>query len=119
MADSQAAAAAKAPTPPLSIIAQFRVFLLQTNALALAIGVVIGGAVSKLVAALVSGLIMPLIGLALPGGEWRQIKVPLDAAGNALAIGDVLGASVDFVIVAWVVFLLTTKLLKPAPAPAK
>jgi large conductance mechanosensitive channel len=108
----EAQAAAKADAPPQSLIGQFRAFLLQTNALALAIGVVIGAAVSKLVGVLVSGLIMPLIGLVLPGGEWRQIKVTLDDGGNALAIGEILGATVDFVIIAWVVFLISTKILR-------
>jgi large conductance mechanosensitive channel len=112
---SEAKAAAKVETPPLSMIAQFRVFLFQTNALALAIGVVIGAAVSKLVTTLVSGLIMPLVGLILPGGEWRAIRVPLDSAGNALAIGEVLGATLDFVIIAWVVFLISTKILRTEP----
>ena len=101
-----------------SLIAQFRAFLLQTNAHALAIGVVIGAAVSKLVAAIVSGLVMPLIGLILPGGEWREIKLTLDAAGNSLAVGEVLGATIDFLVIAWVVFFLSAKLLKGLP-PAK
>ena len=111
MADSQAAAAAQA-LQPKGMIAEFRAFLFQTNALALAIGVVIGAAVSKLVGVLVSGLIMPIIGLVLPGGEWRQIKVMLDSKGNALAIGEILGATVDFVIIAWVVFIISTKILR-------
>lgn len=101
-----------------SMVAQFRAFLLQTNALALAIGVVIGAAVSKLVGSLVSGLIMPLIGVILPGGEWRQFKLALDDNGNALAIGEILGATVDFVIIAWVVFVVSTRILKTAP-PSK
>lgn len=106
---------AKADAKSESMLAQFRTFLLQTNALALAVGVVIGAAVSKLVTALVAGLIMPLIGLVLPGGEWRQIKIPLDSQGNALAIGDILGAAVDFVIIAWVVFIISTKILRTNP----
>jgi large conductance mechanosensitive channel len=110
--------AAKPDAKSESLLAQFRTFLLQTNALALAIGVVIGAAVSKLVTALVSGLIMPLIGLILPGGEWRAIKIALDSKGNALAVGDILGAAVDFVIIAWVVFIISTRILKTAP-PAK
>jgi large-conductance mechanosensitive channel len=60
---------------------------------------------------------MPLIGVILPGGEWRQIKVPLDAAGNAILIGDVLGAALDFVIVAAVVFFVARKLLRITPPP--
>jgi len=106
---------AKAETPPLSMIAQFRVFLFQTNALALAVGVVIGAGVGKLVGVLASGLIMPLVGLVLPGGEWRQIKVVLDSKGNALAIGEVLGAAVDFIIIAFVVFFIMAKILKATP----
>ena len=112
---TEAKAAAAADAPPQNVIAQFRTFLLQTNALALAIGVVIGAAVSKLVGVLVSGLIMPVIGLVLPGGEWRQIKLALDAKGNALAIGEILGATVDFVIIAWVVFIISTKILRAEP----
>ena len=112
MAEAKAAAQADAPQ---GMIGQFRAFLLQTNALALAIGVVIGAAVSKLVGVIVSGLIMPLIGLVLPGGEWREIKIPLDAQGNALAIGEFLGAAVDFLIIAWVVFFISTKILRAAP----
>jgi large conductance mechanosensitive channel len=100
-----------------TLMAQFRAFLLQTNAHGLAIGVVIGAAVGKLVASLVSGLIMPLIGLILPGGEWRGVKIVLDSNGNALAIGEVLGAAVDFLIIAWVVFFLSTKLLKRLAPP--
>jgi large conductance mechanosensitive channel len=107
-----------APAPALkneSMLAQFRAFLLETNALALAIGVVIGGAVSRLVTTLVQGLIMPLIGLILPGGEWREIKLTLDAEGNALAVGQVLGAALDFVIIAMIVFFIAKKLLKISP----
>jgi len=99
-----------------TLLFQFRQFLLQTNAHALAIGVVIGGAVTKLVAALVSGLIMPTVGLVLPGGEWRVVKITLDDQGNALAVGEVLGATIDFLIVAAVVFVLSAKLLAPPPA---
>jgi large conductance mechanosensitive channel len=52
-----------------------RTWLQETNALALAMAVVIGGAVGKLVSALVDGLIMPLLGLIIPGGEWREVKI--------------------------------------------
>ena len=53
--------------------AQIRKFLVETNAMSLALGVVIGGAVTKLIGTLVTGLIMPIVTLALPaGGEWRS-----------------------------------------------
>jgi len=103
------------------MIEEFRKFLLQTNALALAVGVIIGGAVGKLVGSLVSDILMPLIGIAIPGGAWREIKWvlttnPDGTPANAITIGAFLGAAVDFVIIALAVFLLTKALLKPAPA---
>ncbi|MGH7674269.1 MAG: MscL family protein [Gemmatimonadales bacterium] len=94
---------------------QFRKFLVETNAFALAIGVVIGGAVAKLVSTLVSGIIMPLIALILPGGEWRAWRIPL-GDGNGLAMGEVLGAAVDFVIIAFVVYAVVQRVFKVAPA---
>lgn len=97
---------------------EFRAWIQETNALALAMAVVIGGAVGKLVSALVDGLVMPLIGLIIPGGEWREVKIVLDAEGNALGIGPVVGATLDFLIVAVVVFIVSTKLIG-APPPKK
>lgn len=97
------------------MLSEFRKWLMETNALALAMAVVIGGAVGKLVSALVDGLIMPLLGLIIPGGEWREVKIALDAEGNALGIGPVLGAAVDFIIIAAVVFIVSTKLIGAPP----
>jgi large conductance mechanosensitive channel len=100
------------------MLTEFRTWIQETNALALALAVVIGGAVGKLVSALVDGLIMPLIGLIIPGGEWREVKIALDAEGNALGVGPVLGATLDFLIIAVVVFIVSTKLIG-APPPKK
>jgi large conductance mechanosensitive channel len=104
------------------MLQEFRKFLLQTNALALAIGVIIGGAVGKVVSSLVSDIMMPVIGLVIPGGAWRDLKwvlstKPDGTPANAITYGAFLGAAVDFVIIATVVFMLTRMLLKPAPAP--
>jgi large conductance mechanosensitive channel len=101
----------------MSLAKDFREFLLKQNALALAVGVVIGAAIGKVVSALVDDIIMPIVGVLLPGGEWRTWEFPLthDAAGkvtNALKYGDLLGRSVDFFIIAVVVFVVTKALLK-------
>ncbi len=103
------------------MLQEFRKFLLQTNALALAIGVIIGAAVGKVVSALVADILMPLVGLALPNGAWREAKIvlttkPDGTPGAAIAYGDFLGSVIDFAIIAFVVFLITRALLKPAPA---
>ena len=103
------------------MLSEFKKFLLETNALALAVGVIIGGAVGKVVSSLVSDVLMPMIGLALPGGAWREAKVVLRAAvdgkpESALTYGAFVGATVDFAIIALVVFLITRSMLRPAPA---
>ena len=102
---------------------EFREFMLKQNALALAIGVIIGAAVGKVVSSLVEDVLMPVIGLAIPGGSWREIKIGLSTnpdgtIANAITLGKFLGTIVDFVIVAAAVFLLTKMLLKPAPEKA-
>jgi large conductance mechanosensitive channel len=104
------------------MLREFRDFLLKTNALALAVGVIIGAAVGKVVSSIVADLLMPVIGLIIPGGEWRTIKIvltrtPDGAPANAIMLGSFLGNVVDFVIIALVIFTITKALLKPAPAP--
>jgi large conductance mechanosensitive channel len=106
------------------MIGEFRGFLTKTNALALAIGVIIGAAVGNVVSGLAADILMPVIGLLLPSGDWRQAKLVLktatDAAGktteSAILYGHFLGTLVDFVIISFVVFLIVKALVKPAPA---
>jgi large conductance mechanosensitive channel len=106
------------------MIGEFRGFLTKTNALALAIGVIIGAAVGNVVSGLAADILMPVIGLLLPSGDWRQAKIVLktatDAAGktteNAILYGHFLGTIIDFVIISLVVFLIVKALVKPAPA---
>jgi len=102
------------------MLKEFQDFLLRTNALALAVGVIIGGAVGKVVSSIVSDLLMPVIGMLIPGGAWRDLKIVLSqhegAAANAITYGQFIGNVVDFVIIAFCVFMLTKLLLKPAPA---
>ena len=107
------------------MIQEFKKFLTDSNALALAIGVIIGAATGKLVTAVVSDLLMPVIGLVVPQGDWREWQFILsehtDKAGkltvNAIKYGDFIGTVIDFLIIAFVVFQIT-KLLLPKPAPA-
>jgi large conductance mechanosensitive channel len=107
------------------MIAEFRGFLTKTNALALAIGVIIGAAVGGVVSALAADILMPIISRVLPGGDWRQAKIVLntatDAAGktteNAILYGHFLGTVIDFIVISFVVFLIVKTLVKPVPAP--
>jgi large conductance mechanosensitive channel len=103
------------------VLKEFKEFLLKTNALALAVGVIIGGAVGKVVGSLVSDILMPVIGLGIPGGAWRELEYVLNTKpdgtpANAITYGAFIGSVVDFLIIAAAVFMITKGFLKPAPA---
>ena len=93
-----------------SLAVQLKKFLVETNAMSLALGVVIGGAVTKLVGTLVSGLIMPIVTLALPSGDWRAWAFGIGS--QKIAFGEILGATVDFAIISLVVFFMASKLFR-------
>jgi large conductance mechanosensitive channel len=100
-----------------SHFAEFREFLLKQNAFALAVGVIIGAAMGRVVSGLVDDLLMPIIGLVMPGGDWRSAQVVLSGQ-NAIKYGDFIGRIIDFVIVAAVVYALTKAFLEKEPPPA-
>jgi large conductance mechanosensitive channel len=100
----------------MSFYSEFKAFIAKGNVLQLAVAVVIGVAFTAIVTALVEGLIMPLVGLVLPSGSWQTW------APGGFAIGRVIAAIINFVIVALVVFVAVVKgagrfLDKPAPTP--
>lgn len=99
------------------MLAEFRGFLTKTNALALAVGVIIGAAVGNIVSALSADILMPIISVFMPGGDWREAKIAL-SENNAILYGHFLGTILDFVIISFVVFLIVRTLVKPAPTPA-
>ncbi len=100
------------------MLKDFREFVMRGNALDLAIAVIIGGAFGRIVSSLVNDILMPFIGLLLGG---------IDFSGLSLVVGDaVIGwgafvqAIVDFIIIAFVIFLIVrvANRLKKAPPPA-
>lgn len=89
---------------------EFIAFLKQYGVIGLAIAVIIGGKANALVTALVDGILMPIVTFFIPGGAWRTAT--LDIGAVHLVWGPVVGASVDFVIVAFLVFWFSKKILK-------
>lgn len=85
---------------------EFMKFLKEYSVIGLAIGVIIGSKAGELVKAVVDGLMMPLIGMVLPSGDWQELMV------GPFAVGLVLAALINFVIVAWLVFLFAKKVLR-------
>jgi large conductance mechanosensitive channel len=89
---------------------EFMVFLRTYGIIGLAIAVIIGGKLNALVTAVVDGLLMPIVTFLIPGGDWRNATV--DVGPIHFLPGPVLAAGVDFLIVAWLVFLISKKILR-------
>ncbi len=87
----------------------FQEFALKGNVVDLAIAVIIGGAFGRIVTSLVQDVIMPLVNplIAVGGKNWRTITI-----GPGIAIGQFVGAIVDFVIIALILFLAIQALQK-------
>ncbi|WKZ46460.1 MAG: large conductance mechanosensitive channel protein MscL [Anaerolineales bacterium] len=99
------------------MLKEFRDFAMRGNVMDLAIAVIIGGAFGKIIASLVNDVLMPLIGLLLGGISFANLSVTVGDA--VIAYGLFIQAIVDFIIVAFVIFLLVramNNMKKPAPA---
>ncbi|MBU4210531.1 MscL family protein [Patescibacteria group bacterium] len=96
----------KNPTNPKDFIN----FLKKNNVLGLAIGVVIANAAKDLVTSIVNNLIMPFVGIFTPNGSWRQISFTI--VNSQFKVGELIGAFVDFFIIAFTVYFIMKKLLK-------
>ncbi len=103
----------------MAFFADFKKFAFKGNVIDLAVGVVIGAAFGKIVTALVSDIVMPVVGLVLPSGNWREAQLVLkDNPDPKLVVGvkygDFLGQVVDFLVVALVLFIVVSKIIKAA-----
>ncbi len=94
----------------MGFVDEFVGFLNKHKVIGLAVAFIIGGAATKLVSAIVQDLIMPIIAVLTPGGDWRQAV--LQAGPVRFLVGDFVGALIDFVIVAAVVFFLVKYVAK-------
>lgn len=96
------------------MLKEFKTFIAQGNVLDLAVGVVIGGAFGKIVTSMVDDLIMPIVNLITNGGIAGGIVLRekmTDAAGKEVAAivinyGNFLSNVLNFIIIAWVIFLV-------------
>ena len=104
------------------MLKEFRDFTMRGNVMDLAIAVIIGGAFGKIIASLVNDILMPLIGLLLGGISFADLSVTVGSA--IIAYGAFIQAIVDFILVAFVIFMLVRTLnnmkkKEAAPAPAE
>jgi len=112
----------------MSIVSEFKTFLMRGNVIDLAVGVVIGGAFGKIVTSLVDNIIMPPIGLLTGGVDFSDLKLVLKAADDvaktpevAIGYGVFINTMIQFVIIGAAIFLVVkaiNRLFPPPPAPA-
>jgi large conductance mechanosensitive channel len=103
------------------MLAEFKAFLVKTNALALAVGVIIGVALGNVVNSLVNDIIMPPIGVVLGGVDFAALKIVLkEASGDAAAVsinwGNFVNVIIAFVVIAFVAFWIGKMFIKEEPA---
>ena len=100
----------------MGMIQEFKAFAMRGNVVDMAVGIVIGGAFGKIVSSLVSNVIMPPIGVITGGVDFKNLEIVLkgatvDAAGNpvpavALGYGVFINTVIDFVIIAFAIFMV-------------
>ena len=115
------------------IMGEFKTFIMRGNVLDMAIGIIIGGAFGKIVTSIVNDIMMPPIGLllgkvvfsnlfiSLTGQAFTSLEEAQKAGAPTLNYGFFLNAIINFLIVAFAIFLLikqVNRLQKPQPKPS-
>jgi large conductance mechanosensitive channel len=102
----------------LDMLNEFKAFIAKGNVMDLAVGVIIGGAFGLIVKSLVDDIIMPIVGAIFGGLDFANFFIPLaegvsattlDAAreqGAVLAYGNFITVLINFLILAWIIFLM-------------
>ena len=118
----------------MSFAAEFKEFALKGNVMDLAVGVIIGGAFGKIVGSLTEDVIMPIVGRIFGGLDFSNYFIPLAGqtattlveakkAGAVLAYGNFISVAINFVILAFIIFLMVKQMNRmkrqaPPPPPA-
>lgn len=113
-----------------NLLAEFKAFAVKGNMIDMAVGIIIGAAFGKIVTSLVNDIIMPPLGVLLGGVNFTELSIVLkEAVGDTPAVtlnyGSFIQVIVDFLIVAWAIFMMVKAInmakkkeaAAPAPAP--
>ena len=109
----------------MSFVQEFKAFAMRGNVIDLAVGVVIGGAFGNIVSSLVDSVIMPVVGVLTGGVNFSTLAATIatdpKGAPVLLKYGAFIQAIINFLIIAFVIFIairMLNKLMPPAPSPA-
>ena len=115
----------------MGLMKEFKDFAARGNVMDMAVGVIIGGAFGKIVSSLVDNVIMPPIGMAMGGIDFANLfinlgKTPVSTLAEAkelnvpvIAYGQFLNTVIDFLIIAFVIFLMIRQMNRMFPKPAE
>jgi large conductance mechanosensitive channel len=109
----------------VSALSGFKAFLLKTNVAGLAVGVIIGLGINTVVQSLVNDVVMPPVGYAMGNIDFANLRIVLKATGDpktdvAIRYGMFINTIIAFLVLAFVVYVLSSLLLRPEPeAPTK
>lgn len=115
----------------MSFMQEFKEFALKGNVMDMAVGVIVGGAFGSIVTSLIDNVIMPPLGLVMGGVDFKDLAITLkeqqgDAAAVVLKYGAFIQNVVDFLVLAFIIFLMVKGMNKlsrqakkeePAPEP--
>jgi large conductance mechanosensitive channel len=94
----------------MGLVSEFKEFLYEYKVIPLAIAFIIGIAGTALVKSFVDNIVMPIVTPFVPGGAWKTATVALGPI--VLSWGAFLGEVINFIIIAFVVFIIAKKVLK-------
>lgn len=94
----------------MGMISEFKEFLNEYKVVGLAVAFIMGAAVTALVKSLVDNIIMPFVSVVLPEGGWQSATVALGPV--TLGVGPFLAELINFIIIAFVIFMIAKMVLK-------
>jgi len=99
------------------MLKEFKEFIARGNVMDLAVGIVVGGAFTSIVNSLVNDIIMPLVGILIGGVNFSQLSVTVGSA--VFAYGNFIQQVINFLIIAFTVFLIVKAMNTMAKAQDK
>ena len=101
----------------MGMISEFKEFAVKGSLIDMAVGIIIGAATGKMVSTLVENILMPIIGVFMGGVNFQDLSIKVGDA--AIGYGAFIQATIDFIIIAFVVFLILRAINKMKEAAAK
>lgn len=101
----------------MSMVSEFKEFAVKGSLIDMAVGIIIGAATGKMVSTLVENILMPIIGVFMGGINFQDLSIKVGDA--AIGYGAFIQSMIDFIIIAFVVFMILKAINKMKESAAK